>query len=373
MIDLLLATLVTTFPIEHLHDPRALPAAAAVREIAATGADDFVLVTGPPDEGDGRALMRLTGGRLTPLADLGRTRSANCRGSRLVAGEEGRWWYARCNDEEVEFVTSSAPSRVVTVPAGHRAAGLAPVEGDEPAVVVVAFATPAELLMRVELITPSVAQGLGDFERTGHLMYGPWTLQAHRLKDDAIALVTLEEEGSSDYRVMLRVFRNGEAIEYRLPFEPNRYVAVLSAASEHGLGVVAVEPRGGGLVAMALDPDDPLSAKPFAIKRSDAQSVAREGAAVVPLGKRFAVTWANVNDRSVRLSEFDRTMALPAARVADEADVRAHGPLLQAHQEEVSVFWPQGTATMQRVLPTEAAGYLFAVELWRRLGSGAVP
>lgn len=182
--------------------------------------------------------MRMTSERVTPLVDLGPTRSANCRGSRLVAGKEGRWWYARCNDEEVEFVTSSAPSRVVTVPAGHRAAGLAPVEGDKPAAVVVAFATPTE------------------------------------------------------------------------------------------------------------------------------------GAAVVPLGKRFVVTWANANDHSVRLSEFDRTMALPAARVADEADVRSHAPLLQAHEEGVSVFWSLGT-TRQRVLPTEAAGYLFAVELWRRLGSGA--
>jgi hypothetical protein len=370
MIDLLLATLVTTFPIEHLHDPRALPAAAAVREIAATGADDFVLVTGPNDEGDGRALMRMADEQVTPLVDLGATRSGNCRGSRLVAGKEGRWWYARCNDEQVEFVTSSAPSRVVTVPAGLRAAGLAPVEGDEPAAVVVSFATPAELLMRVELITPSGAQTIGEYERTGHLMFGPWTLQAHRLKDDAIALVTLEEDGSSDYRVMLRVFRDGEATEYRLPFEPDRYVAVLSAAGEHGMGVVAAEPRGGGLVAMAFDPNDPLSAKPFAIKRSDAQNVASQGAAVVPLGKRFAVTWANANDRSVRLSEFDRTMALPAVRVADENDVRSHAPLLQAHEEGVSVFWSQGT-TRQRVLPTEAAGYLFAVELWRRLGSGA--
>lgn len=366
MIDLLLATLVTTFPIEHLHDPRALPAAAAVRELAATGADDFVLVTGPDDEGDGRALMRMSGGRATPLVDLGATRSGNCRGSRLVAGKEGRWWYARCNDEEVELVTSSAPSRVVTVSAGQRAVGLAPVEGDEPAAVVVSFASPTELLLRVELITPSGAQTIGEFERTGHLMFGPWTLQAHRLKDDAIALVTLEEDGSSDYRVMLRVFRDGEATEYRLPFAPNRYVAVLSAAGEHGLGVVAVQPRGGGLTTMAFDPGDPLSAKPFEIKRADAPNVARTGAAVVPLGKRFVVTWANANDHSVRLSEFDRTMALPAVRVADENDVRAHGPLLQAHEEGVSVFWSKGTP-MQRTLPMEAAGYLWAVELWQSL------
>ena len=366
MIRLLLATLLTTFPIEHLHDPRALPATSDVRDLAATGADDFVVATGPVDETAGRALLRMTAAGVTPLVDLGATRSANCRGSRLVAGKEGRWWYARCNDEEVEFVTSSAPSRVVTVPAGQRAAGLAPVEGDEPAAVVVSFATPTELLMRVELVTPSGAQTIGEFERTGHLMFGPWTLQAHRLKDDAIALVTLEEDGSSDYRVMLRVFRDGEATEYRLPFEPNRYLTVLSAAAEHGMGVVAVQPTGGGLVAMAFDPDDPLSATPFEIKGSDAPNVARTGAAVVPLGKRFVVTWANARDNSVRLSEFDRTMALPAARVADENDVRAHGPLLQREEEGVSVFWSKGT-TMQRRLPAEAAGYLWAAELWQIL------
>ncbi|HEX6086003.1 MAG TPA: hypothetical protein VF266_15830 [Thermoanaerobaculia bacterium] len=373
MIDLLLAaTLVTTFPIEHLHDPRPLPAAASVRDVIATGADDFILATGPDDELDGRTLMRVSGQRVTPLVALAPARSGICRGSGLVAGEEGRWWYARCNHEEVEFVPSGAPSQVVRVPVGEQSVGLAPIRGSDPAVVVVSHVPSSELMMRAELVTPSGAQMIGDFRRSGHLGFGPWTMQAHRLKDDAIALVTLEEDGHSDYRVMLRVFRDGEATESRLPFETNRYVAVLSAASEHGLGVVAVLPSGGGLVAMAFDPNEPQNAKPFEIDGSDAQMVARAGAAIVPLGERFAVTWANANDRSVRLSEFDRTMALPAVHVAAEADVRMHAPLLQAHEEGMSVFWSLGT-TRQRVLPTEAAGYLLAVELWRRLGSGAVP
>jgi hypothetical protein len=369
MIKLLLAaTLVTTFPIEHLHDPRALPPAGSVREVAAIGADDFVLATGPDDAGDGRALMRVTGERMTPLVALGPARSGVCRGSGIGAGEEGRWWYTRCNDQEVEFVTSAAPSRVISVPVTVEAVGLAPIRGEEPAAVVVSHDAASELRMRVELVTPSGAQMIGEFQRSGHLGYGPWTIQAHRLKEDAIALVTLEEDGHSDYRIMLRVFRDGEPTEWRLPFEPNRYVAVLSAASEHGIGVVAVLPTGGGLVAMAFDPNEPQHAKPFEIKRSDAQIFADEGSPVVPLGERFLVTWANANDRSVRLSEFDRTMALPAVHVAAGADVRTHAPLLQREEEGVSVFWSQGT-TMQRTLPMEAAGYLWAVELWRRLSS----
>lgn len=367
MIDILLAaTLVTTFPIEHLHDARALPAAASVRDVIAIGADDFVLATGPDDEWEGRTLMRVTGERVTPLVTLGPTRSGVCRGSGLVAGEEGRWWYTRCNDQEVEFVPSGAPSQVVRVPVAEQTVGLAPIRGNDPAVVVVSHIPSSESRMRVELVTPSGAQMIGELQRSGHLGYGPWTIQAHRLQDDAIALVTLEEDGRSDYRVMLRVFRDGEATESRLPFEPNRYVAVFSAASEHGLGVVAVLPTGGGLVAMAFDPNEPQNAKPFEIKKSDAQVLAQEGAAIVPLGERFVVTWANANDHSVRLSEFDRTMALPAVRVAAEADVRMHAPLLQREKEGVSVFWSLGT-TMQRTLPMEAAGYLFAAELWQIL------
>jgi hypothetical protein len=370
MIDLLLATLITTFPIEHLHDARALRASGVVRDLASLGGDDFIIASGPPDEWDGRELMRVHGEQVTPLLALPPTRPGVCRGSRLVTAAEGRWWFFRCNDEKVEFVTSSAPSRVSEVSVPERTFGVAPLAGDQPAVVVVAPASPPEQLMKAELVTASGRRPLGEFERSGHIAYFPTTWQAHRIDEKTIAVVSLEQGDRDANDIVLRVFREeGEMTESRLPFLRNRYVAVASAYGEHGMAVVASTPTGGGLVSMVFDPNtnEPRTAKPIDIKGSDAQRLAHSGSQIVPLGERFAVAWINMNDRGVRMSEFDRTMALPAARVADDTDEQGEGPMLRQEEEGVSVFWSHG-APMQRTLPAEAAGYLFATELWKRLG-----
>jgi hypothetical protein len=366
MITLLLAaTLATTFPIEHLHEPHTVASVSGVRDIAKIGPGVFVMIAGPHDEAEGGQLTGVAEQRAVPLVALPPKRSRICHGERVITGRDGSWWFARCNDDAIEFVLSDDPSKLRSVRTSAEAIGFAAVVGGDAAAVVLTH-RPVEHLIRAEVVTPKGTEPLGEFRRSGNLGYASITVQAHRLADGGIALVTLEEEGREDYAAILRVFRRESMSEHRLPFPRRRHVMVMSGASEHGLGVVLSHPTGGGLSAMVVDPNDPLSAKPHEIDHSDAPYVARRGSQVVPLGQRFAVAWSNANDHSVRMSEFWSEMALPAVRVADTNDVRAFAPMLHAETEGLSVFWAQG-AVMQRTLPPNAAGYLVAIELWQRL------
>lgn len=347
-------------PIQQLHDARPLASGGEVRDLVA--AERVVMLAGPLEDHEQRTLLRLDGERMVPLAVLPPKQARTCAGQRLVRGEKGRWWFGRCDGDEVQFVRSDAPSRVLTASGAGGAIAWTALEGDEPAGVLLSEGQ-IEGLIRAELVTPSGADVLGDFRRYGSLGYGPPTWQAHRLADGSIAIVSLEDDGAA---VLLRTFRDGGMNEARLAFERQRYLAVASASGEHGIAVVVSRPSGGGLFAMVVDPADPESAKPLEIDGSDAPLLARYGSQVVPLGKRFAVTWTNANDRGVRLSEFDREVALPAVHAGGEADIRLLLPILQPAEEGVSLFWSQG-AVMQRTLPTEAVGYLLAAELWEVL------
>ena len=357
---------VTRIAIEDLHPARSHPPAAAARDLAPIGAETFVAATGPPDEWQGRQLVGIDGERVTPLAAIPPARSGLCRGARLVAGSEGRWWYSQCDGDRIQFVTSAAPLRVHSVAASAEGIGWDPIEGDEPAGVLLSYASPTERLVKAELITPSGSRTIGEFERNGHLGYAPVTWQAHRLKEDAVALVALEEDDLRDFAVIVRVFRDGELQERRVPFAPNRYIGVMSAARENTIAVVASKPAGAGLAAIVFDADAPQNAKAVDIDGSDAQSLFRYGSQIVPLGERFVVTWENANDHTVRIAEFGSDFALPAVVAGEEADPAGLSPLLYPTEEGVRLFWSHG-ALIERELPAEASGYLLAAELWKFL------
>ncbi|HUR81111.1 MAG TPA: hypothetical protein VM733_10110 [Thermoanaerobaculia bacterium] len=347
--------LLTKIPIEHLHDARELPASG--RDLAVTGDNAYVIVAGPPTETASARLLRVDGEQVTPILDIPEKRSGICWGERVSGG--ATWWYGRCNHGVVEFATSASPS-LKAVSGTADGIGWMPLEGDEPAGVLVSLADASERVIRAELATPGGAEVLGEFERIGHIAYLPSVWQAHRLEDGAIAIVALEEEdirGSN--RIMLRVFRDGAlAAETQLPFARNHWVSVSSALSKRGLAVVAAQPSGGGLTAMVVDVNAPLSAKPHDIKSSDAAILAHYSA-VAPVGERFAVTWQNSVDHSVRFAEFDAATALPAL-IAGEGTQQTV-PMLRSEEEGVSLFWSQ----KRRTLPEQPTGYLLAAELWR--------
>ncbi len=355
--------LLTKIPIEHLHDARDL--AATGRDLAVVGDDAYVIVEGPPIETAPARLLRVDGERVTPILDIPQKRSGICWGERVFTGNS--WWYGRCDHGAVEFATSASPA-LTPVTGTADGIGWMPLDGDEPAGVLVSLADATERVIRAELTTPGGAQLLGEFERIGHIAYLPSAWQAHRLADGAIAIVALEEEDvRGANRIMLRIFRDGALVsESKLPFPRNHWVSVASAHGEHGIAVVAAQPSGGGLTTMVVDPESPLTAKPHDIAHSDA-AILSHYASIAAVGERFAITWLNLVDHTVRLAEFDAETALPAVVAAEESRPEQFGPILVREENGVSLFWSR----QRRTLPEQPTGYLLAVELWRLLSSSS--
>jgi hypothetical protein len=361
--------MMTSVPIEHLYDARPLTAAVAeVRDAAAGGSDDFVVVSGGGDVWENRKFTRIRAGENEPLLSIP-DENNRCVGERLVLRSDGSWWYSRCGGDPdllVRFVTSSAPSHPSSLHIARQyAVAWLPLDGDEPSGVLLSHVDQDDQRLLAELVTPVGTRELGIFYRRGRLGFAAQTWQAHRLHDDRIAVVSIEDDDfARSSAIILRLIRDGEVTESRLPFDPrNSYSAIATAVGDNGdLAIVAA--ISAGLVGMTVDPDKPQLGRARMFSDSSDATLPFPGIRVISTGDRFMAAWVRRSHRAVRLCEFDRRFVFPAISAGDDVD--RYSTLLAVRKAPggVDFFWVSANkGVMWRRLPERPTGYLLAAEL----------
>lgn len=354
----------------HMH-PARVARHDQVRHAGMVGNNEFILVTGEPDIGNSRVLIRIDAeanehSLVLPAKDTA------CLGEALIV-RAARWWYSGCSGNGIRFVTSDrpdSPSFVADNRALHPKEWL-PFEQDDPGGVLLSTEQDGRVVV-VRSVTPSgMRETLGRFDR-GSAVWGANRGQAVRLAADGVALITIEtiSDDPAHSSIVLRILRNGEISTSRVAFHASAWRSVAAAAGPTGqLAIVGAPFDDSGLVAVVVDQARPdkfiaraLMRRPEAVS-TDVRLIAN--------GDRFIAGWIS-RDGQVQIAEFGDEIALPAVTVAIDAARRAptislgHAP--GDGSLDVTVFWPGDTGhVMLRRLPEPPTGSLIASDLLRAL------
>jgi len=362
-----------SLPVEHLHDATVLTSSDFdLRDAAPLGGQRYVMVAGGVQAWEERSVTAAAAGAdQSGRATLPAEEGGPCATSEHLVASEDCWWYSRCGhtptETRVELITSTSSHPVmVTVPVPpRRALGWSPMQGCEPAGVLL---TGYGSAVTAYLVTTGSAQELASFNMFGPVFPGYWT--AVRLADRRIAVVAIEQDDRHvDSRIMFRILgADGEVTETSLAFDPRQqYANVAAAVGTNGQVAVIAVTADSSVSGMTFSPDNPAAGRPRTLSTGEGAALPFPGAVVEPLEDRFAVSWIGVSDRAVWLSELAPAFALPPVRVGDESD-RAH-PLLFLHRRDdgLDVMWVGARGLTVRSLPAQPTGYLVAADFWPRV------
>jgi hypothetical protein len=353
---------IVSLPLEEVHPVGATETAANVRDVA--GGEELTVISGPENAWFPRTFTR-EGKTLLSLPE--EWSWCGHSGDYAVMREDGSWWYSRCAGDTarliVRLVTSESPSQAAAIEVAHpptSARAWLPIRSKEIEGVLLTTLHESERTLRAGLVTRDGMKELGVLERTDSVVIDPSIWQAHRLDEERIALVSIDfDNRMNSSAVLLRVFAGGEVTESRLRFDggQHRYVSVASALAPDGsLAVVAAS--SAAVAAMIVDPDDPTAARPRVLSTDRPE---RDDLHLTVSGDRFVAGWRYRPDRTIRLAEFNRRLALPAVTVAEEADSLI---ALRGGAEGVDVYWRTTGGIAHRRLPPQPTGYVVASEAW---------
>lgn len=338
--------------------------------------NQYVFVSGVEDSWGDRVLVRNDGvGNEHTLAFP--LRHTRCLGEALVV-RETRWWYTRCTDSGIQFVTSDAPDspRVIAPPDDSDPRKWIPFEQDEPGGVLLSVERD-ERTVAARRVTASGVQGtLGRFDR-GSAAWSNDRGEAVPLRDGVVALITLETISSEPVRssIVLRVIADGEVVvTLPMAFHASGWEALAAATGPDGTLAIAASPfNRSGIVTVLVDPARPDEAT---VRQIPDSAGALPGLRLIAGDARFVAGWIDQAHRAVRLVEFDGDSMLPAVVVASRAGGANPAVSLQRVGDEddrdLAIFWTDaGGNVMMRRLPNPPTEALLAEKFLRVFSSRA--
>jgi hypothetical protein len=300
-------------------------------------------------------LVRVDRGGQHPIAIP--ARDTTCFGDGLAV-EENTWRYSGCSGNGVQFVASNGGTTYVTNDSELFAREWMPFDEAEGGVLLSIAKDGRTAVLKI--VMPGKApEPLGTFDR-GIDLWGTEAGEAVRLGEEKIAVVTIEPAGSADFSLMLRVVDHGETTTSTLATNSGGWASIDAVAGAAGeLVVVAVPYERTGVVAFVIGEGAPVM---HHLSRTTGMGGPYPGVHAIATSGRFAAAW--IEDRTVRLAEFDARHALPAVTVSD--DVNGDASLLSLANG--TIFWSAADGSvMMRTLPEPITGSLLASDLLGRL------
>lgn len=344
-----------------------------VRDAVMVGDRQFVIVAGRPELWKPRTLVRVDLAGKEYSLPLPARDTAGCEGEGLHADGEA-WRYSGCSGNGVQFAGSSGSATHVEEGSQVRAREWMPFDDAEGGVLLSRTADGRTVVAKV-VTSGGIERTLGSFDR-GSDVYGTEPGEAVRLGEDTIALITIESWNADPAQssLMLRVFQKDEMATARIAFAESGWLSIDAVAGTGGeLAVVAAPQDRSGIVTMVVDPSQPERAVTHRISGT-ATIMHHPGVQLVATGSRFAATWIDAEDHTVRLAEFEARRSLPAVTVAEAAG--RDFPLLSLvhapgdEPADLAIFWTDDDGNvMMRRLPEPVTGSLLASELLGRFSA----
>lgn len=336
-----------------------------LRAAGIVGDQQFVIVAGKWEQWEPRTVVLVDADGEAHSLPLPARDTPGCRGEALHADGEA-WRYSGCSGNGVQFAAADRAPAYVTEDSTLRAREWMPFD-DAAGGVLLSVQRDGRASV-AKIVTPSgIGQTLGSFYRDSDT----WTTEsgeALRLGEETVAVITIEPERDR-WALVLRLFDRGDITTSRIAVTSGGWSSIDAVAGTGGeLAVVAVPYDTSGIVAFVVDPMQP--AEPVVHHLSGATStVAYPAVRAIATARGFAATW--IENRAVRIGEFDRRRVLPPMTVAEGAGnddpllALVHAP--GEEPRDLAVLWSGDGNVMMRRLPEPATGSLLATEVLARL------
>jgi hypothetical protein len=347
-----------SLPVEQLYAARRLPAVEGeVRDAARTGDDAFVVISGGGDPRDERLVS--SAGDTQPAVAMPAVHGF-CAGERLVADDDGAWWYSRCESlPSPRVVFAGRTERAVPIPPLTWA--WLPLAGSTPSgLLLSATAADTAAAVRVQLMDAGGTRELAVLDTNAQRTWFDWA--AARIDEERIALLAIDNADRGVVRLWL--LKEGSPpvqAEWSFAGGPRLLEIATAVCDDRALGVVVQLEHGGGVGALVVDPDHPEDATPRILDAGSAGDVRIAATSQ----RRFVAAWSRAGG-DVQLCELSRTGTYPPVTVG-EGSVQL--PLLQLRRvrDRIDVVWRSPDGVVVRSLPEHPTGHLLGVALLQAL------